>query len=338
MRIVLVSDAWFPQVNGVVRTLSTIVEVLRQQGHDVTTITPDLFRSLPCPTYPEIRLALMPAKRAKQILKDAAPEAIHIATEGPLGMAARRYCLRRSVPFTTSFHTKFPEYIQARMGVPVAWTYAWLRRFHGKAERVMVATPSIERELQGWGISNTALWSRGVDTGLFRPRSPDDTPPALRDLPRPVFLYTGRVAIEKNIAAFLDCELDGSKVVVGDGPQLSNLKARYPEVVFTGAKFGEELACHFAAADAFVFPSRTDTFGLVMLEALASGVPVAAYPVPGPLDVIGDAAVGCLDDSLADAARTALTRDRTACRAFALNYSWERCAELFLSHLAPLPA
>ena len=336
MRIVLVTDAWFPQVNGVVRTLSTIVEVLRGQGHDVTTVTPDLFRSLPCPTYPEIRLALTPAKRVRQMLDEAVPDAIHIATEGPLGMAARRLCVRRKLPFTTSFHTKFPEYIHARLGVPVAWTYAWLRRFHAKAERIMVATPSIERELQGWGITNTALWSRGVDTQLFRPRLDQDTPPALRDLPRPMYLYAGRVSVEKNIAAFLDCALDGSKIVVGDGPQLNTLMSRYPEVVFTGAKYGEELACHFAAADAFVFPSHTDTFGLVMLEALASGVPVAAYPVPGPLDVIGDADVGCLSESLDDAVCTALTRDRAACREFALEFSWDRCAELFLSHLAPI--
>jgi glycosyltransferase involved in cell wall biosynthesis len=338
MRIVLVTDAWFPQVNGVVRTLSTVVEALRGQGHEITTITPDLFRSVPCPTYPEIRLALMPAKRVRQILDTAAPDAIHIATEGPLGTAARRHCLKQGLPFTTSFHTKFPEYIRARFGVPVAWTYAWLRRFHAKAERIMVATPSIARELQGWGMTNTALWSRGVDTQLFRPRPADETPPELRGLPRPLYLYAGRVAVEKNITAFLDCSLDGSKIVVGDGPQLNTLKSRYSDVLFTGAKCGEELACHFAAADAFVFPSRTDTFGLVMLEALASGVPVAAYPVPGPLDVIGDADVGCLNESLDEAIRTALTLDRAACRAFALGFSWDRCAELFLSHLAPLPA
>ena len=338
MRIVLVTDAWFPQVNGVVRTLSTVTEILRRQGYDVTTITPDQYRSIPCPTYPEIRLALMPARRIRKIFDDTAPQAVHIATEGPLGMAARRLCLQRGLPFTTSFHTKFPEYIQARIGVPAAWTYAWLRRFHSRAERVMVATPSIARELHGWGITNTARWTRGVDTEMFRPRPPDNTPPALQDLARPLWLYAGRVSVEKNLAAFLDCALDGTKVVVGDGPQLNELRSRYPEAVFTGAKYDDELACHFAAADAFVFPSRTDTFGLVMLEALASGVPVAAYPVPGPLDVIGDADVGCLSEDLEEAMRSAVTRDRSACRTFALGFSWERCADLFVANLAPISA
>lgn len=336
MRILLVTDAWFPQINGVVRTLSTVVATLRGQGHEVTTITPDQFRTLPCPTYPEIRLALFPARRIRQIFDTVRPEAVHIATEGPLGSAARRLCLRRGVPFTTSFHTKFPEYIHARTGWPVSWSYAWLRRFHARAARVMVTTPTIDRELRGWGFVNTVLWSRGVDTSLFRPRPDEECPPALRELPRPHWLYTGRVAVEKNIAAFLECSLDGTKIVIGDGPQLAELKSRYPDTQFLGMKQGEELARHFAAADVFVFPSRTDTFGLVMLEALASGVPVAAYPVPGPLDVITDTRVGCLNDSIEDAARTALTLDRTACREFALGYSWDQCSDLFLSYLAPI--
>jgi len=336
MRIILVTDAWFPQINGVVRTLSTITDIIRGQGHEVILVTPDQFRSIPCPSYSEIRLALMPSRHIRKIFDKSSPDAVHIATEGPLGMAAKRICVKRGLPFTTSFHTKFPEYIHARFGMPVAWTYAWLRRFHNRAERILVATPSIQRELEGWGFSDTVLWSRGVDTSLFRPRSADAAPPEIRDLPRPLFLYAGRVAIEKNISAFLDCDLEGTKIVVGAGPQLDSLKAIYPDTVFTGAKFGEELASYFAAADVFVFPSRTDTFGLVMLEALGSGVPVAAYPVPGPLDVIGNADVGCLDESLNEAIATALTRDRTACRDFALDFSWHNCADLFLSYLAPI--
>lgn len=338
MRILLVTDAWFPQINGVVRTLSTVVEVLRAQGHEVATITPDQFRSIPCPSYAEIRLSLLPARRIRKTFAEFTPEAIHIATEGPLGTAARRICIKQGLPFTTSFHTKFPEYIHARFRIPIAWTYAWLRRFHGKAERMMVTTPTIENELGDWGFTNTALWTRGVDAKLFRPRPEADLPAQLRGLPKPLHLYIGRVAIEKNIGAFLDCDLAGSKIVVGDGPQLNELKSRYPDVVFTGAKFGEDLAAHYAAADVFVFPSRTDTFGLVLLEALASGVPVAAYPVPGPLDVITDPSVGCLNESLEDAARTALTHDRGHCRDFALGFSWERCAELFLSYLEPIRA
>ncbi|NKB49029.1 MAG: glycosyltransferase [Alphaproteobacteria bacterium] len=336
MRILLVTDAWFPQINGVVRTLSTVVDVLRQQGHEVATISPDQFRSIPCPSYAEIRLALFPGQQVRETFDTFAPNAIHIATEGPLGMTARRLCVKRNLPFTTSFHTKFPEYIHARFRVPVSWTYAWLRRFHGKAERMMVTTPTIEKELGDRGFTNTALWTRGVDTELFRPRSAADIPAHLRGLPRPLYLYIGRVSIEKNISAFLDCNLSGSKIVVGDGPQLNELKSRYPDVVFTGAKFDDELACHYASADVFVFPSRTDTFGLVLLEALASGVPVAAYPVPGPIDVITDPTVGCLDNSLETAINTAVMRDRARCRDFALNFSWERCAELFQSYLAPL--
>ena len=338
MHLLLVTDAWFPQINGVVRTLSTVVETLRADGHRVDMITPDRFPTVPLPSYPEIRLALMPGRRVAAQIDAARPDAVHIATEGPLGGAARRHCLRRGLPFTTSFHTKFPEYIRARIGLPVRWSYAWLRRFHAPAERVMVATPTIRRELAAWGIANTVLWSRGVDTDLFRPRPAGEAPPAMRESRRPISLYTGRVAVEKNVAAFLDCPLEGTKVVIGDGPQASALKSRYPDVRFLGAKHGEDLARHFAAADLFVFPSRTDTFGLVMLEALASGVPVAAYPVPGPLDVIADAPVGCLDESLDRAAARALAIDREACRAYALDFSWKRCADLFLSHLAPIPA
>lgn len=335
-RIALATDAWFPQVNGVVRTLSTVVETLRGRGHDVVTITPDLFRTIPCPTYPEIALALRPGPKARRMSTAFDPEAVHIATEGPIGQAVRRICLDRDWPFTTSFHTKFPEYIHARTRLPVSWSYAVLRRFHTRAERVMVATETIDRELQGWGITNTARWTRGVNTELFRPRPPEEWPEALQDLPRPLQLYTGRVAVEKNIGAFLDLQTPGTKVVVGEGPQRRDLMRRHPEVQFVGEKHGEDLARHFAAADVFVFPSRTDTFGLVLIEALACGVPVAAYPVPGPLDVVGLDGPGCLHQDLSVAVATALEADRTRCRPHALGFSWDACTDIFLSHLAPI--
>ena len=332
MRIAIVSDAWLPQVNGVVRTLDTVRAKLIAAGHDVMVIGPDRFHTLPCPTYPEIRLALLPARVVAGLLDDFAPDAIHIATEGPLGIAARRYCLARGLDFTTSFHTKFAEYLHARTRFPVTWTYAWLRRFHAASQRIMVATPSLESELTQHGFGRLARWSRGVDTTLFRPRA-DGFTPAL-ELPRPVWLYVGRVAVEKNIGAFLALPLDGSKLVVGDGPQLAQLKRRHPDVHFAGAQHGEALARHYAAADVFVFPSRTDTFGLVLLEALAAGLPVAAYPVTGPRDVIDGAPVGCLDDDLATAARGALGLSARACRDHALSYSWDASAQQFLTNLA----
>jgi glycosyltransferase involved in cell wall biosynthesis len=299
-------------------------------GHELMVIGPDRFHTLPCPTYPEIRLALLPGRVVGALLDEFGPDSVHIATEGPLGMAARRHCLARRWHFTTSFHTKFAEYLHARTRFPVTWTYAWLRHFHAAAVRIMVATPSLESELAEHGFDRLARWTRGVDTELFKPQEP-----AL-DLPRPVFLYVGRVAVEKNIGAFLDLRLDGTKLVVGDGPQLAQLKRRYPTVHFAGNQAGQELARHYAAADVFVFPSRTDTFGLVLLEALASGLPVAAYPVTGPRDVIDGAPVGCLDDDLAAAARRALALSRQACRDYALNFSWDVSARQFLNNLAPV--
>lgn len=334
MHIALVSDAWYPQINGVVRTLARVKDELEAIGHKVTVVSPDLFRSFPCPTYPEIRLALTSARALERFVDVNGIEAIHIATEGPLGWAARRLCVSHGWPFTTSFHTRFPEYIHARAGIPPAWLYAMMRRFHAPASGVLVATDSLYRELEGRGFRNLRRWSRGVDTALFRPypRSPGAEPPYAVD--GPIFLYVGRVAVEKNIEAFLKLELPGSKVVVGDGPQLARLRGRYPEVLFTGAKTGEDLARHYAAADVFVFPSRTDTFGLVLLEALAAGVPVAAFPVPGPLDVIDGSPVGVLDDDLSAAAVRALEIPRESCRNYALRFSWRACAEQFLSHLA----
>ena len=334
MRILLVSDAWTPQVNGVVRTLQQVRSECEALGHRVDVVSPEQFRTVPCPTYPEIRLALRPGRAIGRRVDAVRPESVHIATEGPLGIAARRQCLRRGRPFTTSYHTRFPEYVHARFPVPLALGYAWMRWFHGPSAAVMVATQSVRRDLETHGIANIADWSRGVDAGLFRP----DRPPAL-DLPRPVHLYVGRVAVEKNLEAFLSMPLRaGSKLVVGGGPQLRALRARYPEVHFAGAQFGEELARHYASGDVFVFPSLTDTFGLVLLEALASGLPVAAYPVPGPLDVVGDSGCGVLDPDLARAAERALEIPRARCREYALQFSWRRCAEQFLGNLHPIAA
>ncbi len=315
------------------RTLTTLKSHLDAAGYEAITITPDQFRSVPCPTYPEIRLAVMPSRRMAKTIEGFRPCVVHIATEGPLGVAARRYCMKRDIPFTTAFHTKFPEYLNARMRVPVSWTYKVMRRFHAPASSVMVATQTVENELASHGFGNIKRWSRGVDTKLFRPRDK-----SFLDLPRPIALYVGRVAVEKNIEAFLALDHAGTKVVVGDGPQLKELARKYPEVVFAGVKEGEDLAKYYAAADVFVFPSLTDTFGLVLLEALACGVPVAAYPVAGPLDVIGDAAVGCLDVDLATAVRKALKASPEACLAHALRYSWEASVQQFLANIAPFPA
>jgi len=331
MRILIATDAWAPQVNGVVRTLETTAVHLGRLGHEVRFLTPEGFRTIPMPTYPEIKLALFARRAVGRMIADFRPDRIHIATEGPLGLATRRCCLRSGIPFTTSFHTRFPEYIHARFGIPLSWPYAGLRWFHRPASGVMVATGTLKDELASRGFQNLKLWTRGVDLERYRPRDK-----SWLDLPRPVFLYVGRVAIEKSVEDFLRLDLPGAKLVVGDGPQLAELKARYPNARFTGPKFGEELARLYSAADVFVFPSRTDTFGLVVLEALASGLPVAAYPVQGPSDIIGDNnAVGTLHENLLEAARRALTLDPTACRAFAQTYSWEACTRQFIANLNP---
>lgn len=333
--IVIVTDAWAPQTNGVVRTLEATAGALVRLGHPVTFITPAAFRSVPCPTYPEIRLSLPLFGRFTRLMDAAAPRFIHISTEGPLGLAARAYCLRRGLGFTTAYHTKFPDYVEARFHVPVAWTYGFLRWFHGPSRAVMCATPSVADELAAHGIAHTCRWSRGVDTELFTPsrRTNAALPPDFVRLPKPVLLYVGRIAVEKNIEAFLAQKTIGSKVVIGTGPLLDSLKARYPDALFLGPKFGGELADLYAASDLFVFPSRTDTFGLVLLEALASGTPVAAYPVSGPIDVIGGAPVGCLDDDLGRAIAQGLGASRAACRSYALMQSWESCARQFLANL-----
>ena len=332
-RILIVSDAWLPQVNGVVRTLQTVARELSELGHTVEVIGPDRFVTLPCPTYPDIRLSLFTRPRLGRMIEAFAPDALHIATEGPLGQAARKWALRRGCAFTTAFHTRFPEYVQARTGLPTGPLYAWLRRFHGAGQGMMVATASLRQEMARRGFRHIRPWSRGVDLDQFRPH-----PAEQWDLPRPVFAYVGRVAVEKNIRAFLDLDLPGSKVVVGGGPQLAALQRDYPRVRFTGPRHGEPLARAYAGADVFVFPSLTDTFGLVILESLACGTPVAAYDVTGPKDVLAQAKgrIGSVNADLRTAALQALEADRAACRAHAERFSWRACAETFLSHLVPL--
>jgi glycosyltransferase involved in cell wall biosynthesis len=328
MRIMIVTDAWFPQTNGVVRTLAQTVAWLERFGHDVRMLTPRDFHSIACPTYPEIRLSLLPRKTVQKSIAAFAPQALHIATEGPLGLAARRYFLRHKLRFTTSYHTQFPQYLRARFPVPIAFSYWVLQRFHGAAARCMVSTPTLRRDLAARGFNNLANWKRGVDTELFRPGRKD-----FLSLPRPIAAYVGRVSVEKNIEAFLRMSWHGSKIVIGDGPERARLQAQYPGTVFTGFRFGEDLAAHLAAADVMVFPSRTDTFGLVNLEAMACGVPVAAYPVTGPIDVIEDGVTGALDEDLADAARRALALDPTVCREHALRFGWDASAREFEGNL-----
>lgn len=331
MRVLIATDAWHPQINGVVRTLESLSQSLESIGAAVSFLTPHGFPSLPLPTYPGLRLALpRPAEIAARIER-ARPAAIHIATEGPIGFLTRRYCRVNNVPFTTSLTTRFPEYIAARVPFSVEWGYALLRRFHAPARATMVATPSLRAELTSRGFVNLQLWGRGVDTDLFRP----DRAIAL-DLPRPIFMSVGRLAPEKNLEAFLSLTLPGTKVIIGHGPQEAELRARFPQAVFLGSMSGETLARHLAAADVFVFPSQTDTFGIVQLEALASGVPVAAFPVTGPMDVIGDAPVGMLDHDLGRACLEALSLSRAACRAHAMQFSWRGSATQFLSNLSPI--
>jgi glycosyltransferase involved in cell wall biosynthesis len=338
LSIAIVTDAWAPQVNGVVRTIGRTHDELVAAGHRPTILSPQSFRSVPCPTYPEIRLALFPYRRLAARLDALRPDAIHIATEGPLGHAARRYCLKRHLPFTTAYHTRFPEYIAARFGLPLSLTYAWLRRFHNASQAIMVATPSVEAELRQKGFHRIKRWSRGVDTRLFRPRPQANAEQPFGDLPRPVHLYVGRLAVEKNLEAFLALDLPGSQVVIGDGPARDQLRARFPRAHFLGKQTGEDLAQLYAAADVFVFPSLTDTFGLVILEALASGLPVAAFPVAGPRDIIREGVSGALDADLAAAITRARALSRVTCRAEAERFSWSAATQQFLANLALVPA
>ena len=333
MRIAIVTDAWRPQVNGVVTTLSRTAAELSLMGHEVLVINPEQFQTFPLPSYPEIRLALRPGTSVARLLGDFQPQHIHIATEGSLGFAARNYCRNKGLNFTTSYHTQFPEYIRKRIPIPLSVTYGVLRRFHRSAQRTMVATNNMRDLLLQRGFVNVVLWERGVDCSLFQPR---DAKIELPQKERPVWIYVGRVAVEKNIEAFLNLDLPGTKQVVGSGPALSTLKAKFRDVQFLGYQFGEQLAATIAAADVFVFPSLTDTFGLVMLEAMACGLPVAAFPVTGPVDVVKSGKTGILDNDLRKAALAALELDRSVCRQEALNRTWRRATGQFIANLVPV--
>jgi glycosyltransferase involved in cell wall biosynthesis len=328
MRVLIATDAWHPQVNGVVRTLTSLARSAKTLGVEIEFLSPDGFPSVPLPTYPDIRLALASSRQIARRIDQHRPDAIHIATEGPIGHRTRAYCLKRGLPFTTSYTTRFPEYIAARSPVPAAWIYGVLRRFHAAAAVTMVATPSLMSELRQRGFSNLGMWTRGVDTKLFHPDRAIELP-----FPRPIFVYVGRVAVEKNLEAFLSLDLPGTKVIIGSGPQEAELRQRFPDAKFLGLIENERLAAHLASTDVFVFPSLTDTFGVVQLEALASGVPIAAFPVTGPKDVIGNNPVGVMSNDLRAACLAALHVSRGACRAFALTCSWEVSARQFIGHL-----
>lgn len=325
--MLVATDAWRPQINGVVRTYERLADGAADLGVELVFLTPAAFKTIPCPTYSEIRLAIPGYNYLIERIDLVAPDAVHIATEGPIGWMVRRYCMRRAIPFTTAFHTRFPEYISERFGVPISWTYAIQRTFHNRGAGMMVASRSLVDELDSRGFKHILPWTRGVDTDLFYPRD-------VRHFgAQPVSIYVGRVAVEKNIAAFLDADIDGRKVVVGTGPLLDELKQRHPDVIFTGKLVGTELAEAYASADVFVFPSLTDTFGIVLIEAMASGLPVAAYPVTGPVDNVENGVSGILDEDLAKAAMLARTLDRQKVREHALSFSWEAAARLFISNI-----
>jgi glycosyltransferase involved in cell wall biosynthesis len=334
MKIAIATDAWHPQISGVVTTLTQTIQELEKLGHDISVIHPGRFKfTLPCPTYPQIRLAVNPRKTLRQALQKFQADAIHIVTEGPIGLACRQYCRQHRLSFTTAFTTRFDEYISMRFFVPSRFVFSLLRWFHGAAQRVMISSVPLKEELERKGLNHTVVWPRGVDTHLFRMRDR-----AFLSDPGPIFLYVGRVAVEKNIEAFLSLDLPGTCYVVGDGPALQRLRTAYPRVRFVGAKHGIELARYYAAADVFVFPSRTDTFGIVMLEAMACGVPVAAFPVRGPVDIVKPGETGYLSENLQDAALKALTLDPEKCREYALQFSWKKSAQHFIDNLVPLTA
>lgn len=339
MKIAIATDAWHPQVNGVVRTLEMTVKLLRKRGHDVIVLSPDQFLTMPCPGYGEIRLALAPRFGLRRALGEFAPDIVHISTEGPIGWSTRRWCMDGGIPFTTAFHTRFPDYASVRTGLSPDFFWPVMRRFHAPSRAVLSATPRLSDELAGRGIAHTRPWTRGIDTAIFKPGLPPH--PALANLPRPILLSVGRVAIEKNLESFLGAAVAGTKVVVGDGPALEALKQKFPDAIFTGSLTGVELAQAYAAADVFVFPSKTDTFGLVMIEALACGVPVAGYPVPGPLDIIGSdglgphgelgTPVGTTSLSLSQAITAALQCDRKAAADYGAKFTWDSAADQFLA-------
>jgi glycosyltransferase involved in cell wall biosynthesis len=336
VRIALATDAWTPQINGVVTTLGATAAQLSALGHEVRLIHPQGLRSMPCPSYPEIRLALAPGAHVARELAAFAPHAIHVATEGPLGMAVRRYCRARGVPFTSSYHTHYPEYLRARWPIPLSVTYAWLRRFHNAATRTFVSSPTLQAQLSARGFRSLHRWRRGVDLKRFHPEGP--THPLLKGLARPVMACVGRLAVEKNLGAFLALQAPGTKLVIGDGPHRERLQTRHPEAQFLGFRTGDELIQLLSGVDVLVFPSLTDTFGIAMIEALACGVPVAAFPVPGPIDVIEQGVSGILDADLGAAIRGTLRLSRAGCTAAARAFTWEAATAQFLEGLAPTPA
>lgn len=339
MRLTIATDAWAPQVNGVVRTLTETISRLKARGHEVEVVAPDRFVTIPCPGYPEIRLAIAPRFGVRKALGTFHPDIVHISTEGPIGWSARAWCLKHNVPFTTAFHTRFPEYVAARTRLSPDFVWPLMRTFHKGSRAILTATQSLRDELESRGIQPTQLWSRGIDHAVFHPDQPHH--PSLRDLTKPILLSVGRVAVEKNLEAFLNAEVPGTKVIVGDGPARAHLQARYPDAVFLGTRHGTELASIYASADVFVFPSKTDTFGLVMLEALATGVPVAGYPVQGPLDIIGadgrgphgtlNHAIGCLKPDLVEAITEALRLSRDNAANYGAQFCWNICTDQFVN-------
>ncbi len=331
LRLALVTDAWQPQINGVVRTWQTIIDHLERDGHEVHVVHPLRFKTVPCPGYPSIPLAMRPGGKLRRVLDRIRPQAIHIATEGPVGLAGRAYCRKRGLPFTTSYHTQFPQYLKMYFGLPTGPTYALIRWFHNAAAYTLVPTESVQEQLAERGFHGVVVWERGVDCELFRP----DRMLAL-DLPRPVLLFVGRVAREKTLDDLCALDLPGSKVIVGDGPDLNRLLKKFPETIFTGPMHGEQLAAYYAASDVLVFPSRTDTFGNSMLEAMACGTPVAAYPVTGPIDLIQPGVTGVMHEELKTAVEQALRLRPDRCREYALTRSWPAAAKFFLEHLQPI--
>lgn len=339
MRLAIVTDAWFPQINGVVRTLAATVRELERRGHEIELITPAHFRTLPLPGYKSIEIAMLPRFTTRRTLGAFRPDVVHIATEGPIGWSARGWCKAHQVPFTTAFHTRFPDYVAVRTGISAERFWPLFERFHRDSRAVLVASASLGAELAGRGLPQVRPWTRGIDHGLFRPDGP--VHPSLRDLPRPLLLNVGRVSAEKNLEALLDLKCPGSRVVVGDGPALESLRRRYPDAHFLGALSGEELASAYRAADCFVFPSRTDTFGLVVIEAMACGVPVAAFPVQGPIDILGPrgrgvasdnpSKVGALSEDLCDAVAEALRLDRVAVAEFSRRFTWDLATDQFIA-------
>ncbi|MFN3614907.1 MAG: glycosyltransferase family 4 protein [Rubrimonas sp.] len=331
-RLLVVTDTWRPQINGVVSTIEALGAVLAPMGCRVSVIDPSQFRSVPLPSYPELRLGLVGRRRMAAAMQALAPQSVHIATEGPLGWAARAACRMLDWRYTTAFHTRFPDYVHARLRMPRRWTWAALRRFHDESRAVLAATNALSAELVGHGFRRVVRWGRGVDLDLFRP----DVRHAYEGLPRPIFLYVGRLAVEKNVEGFLALDLPGTKVVIGDGPMRGALERRFPRARFLGAIRHDSLAPYYAGADVMVLPSRSETFGLVMLEALACGAPLAAAPSPVLAEVVGEAPVARWSEDLREACLAALALDRHACRRFAEAFSWTNCAREFLAHMAPI--